>query len=165
MIAFIRYINLNLSWIIECLFLRNVEPLNYFLKITFKLKTSKTLILALSMTTQITAKCENTEKIPIIINLYSDDVCLWGSWSHMLDLLTLLRREITFVTSHWLPTQQRKVREESRVCHNHKPQSFPDTKRKRKPNKRKSNKRTKSTKNSSLFPKRGYSNAKRTEKH
>ena len=41
------------------------------------------------------------------------------------------------------------------------------TKRKRKqtkPNKRKSNKRTKSTKISSLFPKRGYRNAKRTEK-
>ena len=40
------------------------------------------------------------------------------------------------------------VREKSRECHNHKPQPFPDTKRKRnptKPNKRKSNKRTKST--------------------
>ena len=34
-----------------------------------------------------------------------------------------------------------------------------------KPNKRKSNKRTKSTKISSLFPKRGNRNAKRTEKH
>ena len=53
-------------------------------------------------------------------------------------------------------------------CHNRKPQPFPDTKRKRKqtnPNKRKSNKRTKSTKISSLFPKRGNSNAERTEKH
>ena len=53
-------------------------------------------------------------------------------------------------------------------CHNHKPQPFPDTKRKRKqanPNKHKSNKRTKSTKISSLFPKRGNRNAKRTEKH
>ena len=52
----------------------------------------------------------------------------------------------------------KKVREKSRECHNHKPQPFPDTKRKRKqtkPNKRKSNKRTKSTKISSLFPKRG----------
>ena len=42
------------------------------------------------------------------------------------------------------------------------------TKRKRKPtnpNKHKSNKRTKSTKISSLFPKRGNHNAKRTEKH
>ena len=40
-----------------------------------------------------------------------------------------------------------------------KPQPFPDTKRKRKPtnlNKHKPNKRTKSTKISSLFPKRGY---------
>ena len=62
----------------------------------------------------------------------------------------------------------KKVREKSRKCHNHKPQPFPDTKRKRKqtkPNKRKSNKRTKSTKVNSLFPKRGSRNAKRTEKH
>ena len=62
----------------------------------------------------------------------------------------------------------KKVREKSRECHNHKPQLFPDTKRKRKPtnpNKYKSNKRMKSTKISSLFPKRGNRNAKRTEKH
>ena len=61
------------------------------------------------------------------------------------------------------------VREKSRECHNHKPQPFPDTKRKKrkptKPNKHKSNKRTKSTKISSLFPKQGNRNAKRTEKH
>ena len=46
--------------------------------------------------------------------------------------------------------------------------AFLDTKRKRNPtnqNKHKSNKRTKSTKISSLFPKRGNRNAKRTEKH
>ena len=64
--------------------------------------------------------------------------------------------------------KNKKVREKSRECHNHKPQPFPDTKRKRKPtnpNKYKSNKRTKSTKISSLFPKRGNRNAKRTEKH
>ena len=66
---------------------------------------------------------------------------------------------------------QKKVREKSRKCHNHKPQPFPDPKRKRKPtnpNKHKSNKsnkRTKSTKISSLFPKRGNRNTKRTEKH
>ena len=57
----------------------------------------------------------------------------------------------------------KKVREKSRECHNHKPQPFSDTKRKRKqtkPNKRKSNKSTKSTKISSLFPKRGNRNAK-----
>ena len=62
----------------------------------------------------------------------------------------------------------KKVREMSRECHNHKPQPFPDPKRKRKPtnlNKHKSNKRTKSTKISSLFPKRGNRNTKRTEKH
>ena len=64
-------------------------------------------------------------------------------------------------------TTGKKVRETSRECHNHKPQAFPDTKRKSKPtnpNKPKSNKRTKSTKISSLFPRRGNRNAKRTEK-
>ena len=63
---------------------------------------------------------------------------------------------------------KKRVRKKSRECHNHKPQPFPDTKRKRKstnPNKHKSNKRTKTTKISSLFPKRGNCNAKRTEKH
>ena len=63
---------------------------------------------------------------------------------------------------------KKKVGEKSRECHNRKPQPFPDTKRKRKPtnpNKNKSNKRTKSTKISSLFPKRGNRNTKRTEKH
>ena len=63
---------------------------------------------------------------------------------------------------------KKKVREKFRECHNHKPQPFPDPKRKRKPtnpNKHKSNKRTKSTKISSLFPKRGNRNTKRTEKH
>ena len=62
----------------------------------------------------------------------------------------------------------KKVREKSRECHNHKPQPFPDPKRKRTPtnlNKHKPNKRTKSTKISSLFPKRGNRNTKRTEKH
>ena len=63
---------------------------------------------------------------------------------------------------------KKKVREKSRKCHNHKPQPFPDPKRKRKPtnpNKHKSNKRTKSTNISSLFPKRGNRNTKRTKKH
>ena len=62
----------------------------------------------------------------------------------------------------------KKVREKSRECHSHKPQPFPDPKRKRKPtnlNKHKPNKRTKSTKISSLFPKRGNRNTKRPEKH
>ena len=62
----------------------------------------------------------------------------------------------------------KKVREKSRECHNHKPQPFPDPKRKRKStnlNKHKPNKRTKSTKISSLFPKRGNRNTKRTGKH
>ena len=64
--------------------------------------------------------------------------------------------------------KKQKVREKSRECHNHKPQPFPDTKRKRKPtnpNNHKSNKNTKSTKIRTLFPKRGNRNAKRTEKH
>ena len=63
---------------------------------------------------------------------------------------------------------KKKVREKSRECHNHKPQPFPDPKRKRKPtnlNKHKPTKSTKSTKISSLFPKRGNRNTKRTEKH
>ena len=61
--------------------------------------------------------------------------------------------------------RKKRVREKSRECHNHKPQPFPDPKRKRKPtnpNKHKSNKRTKSTKISSLFPKRGNRKTKRT---
>ena len=60
------------------------------------------------------------------------------------------------------------IREKSRESHNYKPQRFPDIKRKRKPtnpNKHKSIKHTKSTKISSLFPKRGNRNAKKTEKH
>ena len=63
--------------------------------------------------------------------------------------------------------KKKTVSEKSSECHNYKPQPFQDTKRKRKPtnpNKHKSNKRTKSTKISSLFPKQGNRNAKRTEK-
>ena len=60
---------------------------------------------------------------------------------------------------------RKKVREKSRECHNHEPQPFQDTKRKINPNMHKSNTRMKSTKISSLFPKRGNRNAKRTEKH
>ena len=70
----------------------------------------------------------------------------------------------------WLTSRlvTKKVREKSRECHNDKPQPFPDPKRKKKPtnlNKHKPNTRTKSTKISSLFPKRGNRNTKRTEKH
>ena len=64
--------------------------------------------------------------------------------------------------------KKKTVREKSRECHNKKSQPFLDTKRKRKPtnpNKHKSNKRTKNTKISSLFPKRGNRNVKKTEKH
>ena len=68
----------------------------------------------------------------------------------------------------WGTNNYKKVRDKSRECHNHKPQPFQDIKRKRKPtnlNKHKPNKRTKSTKISSLFPKRGNRNTKRTGKH
>ena len=64
--------------------------------------------------------------------------------------------------------KEKKVREKSRECQNHKPQPFPDPKRKRQPtnlNKHKPNKRTKSTKISSRFPKRGNRNTKRIKKH
>ena len=80
--------------------------------------------------------------------------CKYGSsWTHYTLLFIHLKK---------------KVREKSRECHNYKPQPFPDPKRKKKPtspNKLKSNKRTKSTKISSLFPKRGNRNTKRTKKH
>ena len=65
----------------------------------------------------------------------------------------------------------KKVREKCLECHNHKLQHFPDTKRERKQTKakqaqiEKKKKNTKSTKISSLFPKRGNRNAKWTEKH
>ena len=52
----------------------------------------------------------------------------------------------SYGNSNWLLVAN-KVREKSRECHNHKPQPFQDTKRKRKPtnpNKHKSNKRTES---------------------
>ena len=86
----------------------------------------------------------------------------------------LRSRQIVHIVPVWLITKTclynfdplkphfyivKKVREKPR-------QPFPDTKRKpTNPNKHKSNKRTKSTKISSLFPKRGNRNTKRTEKH
>ena len=75
---------------------------------------------------------------------------------------------IALCSWHAYHVNKYRVREKARECHNHKPQPFPDTKRKRKqtkPNKHKSNKHTKSIKTSSLFPKQGNRNAKRTEKH
>ena len=77
-------------------------------------------------------------------------------------------RNVTMVSVLRNILYPKKVREKSSTCHNHKPQPFPDPKRKRKPtnlNKHKPNKRTKSTKISSIFPKRGNRNTKRTEKH
>ena len=75
----------------------------------------------------------------------------------------------SFINHHSKTNNHKKeVREKSRECRNSKSQPFPDPKRKRKStnlNKHKLNKRTKSTKISSLFPKRGNRNTKRTEKH
>ena len=79
------------------------------------------------------------------------------------ELTSFATRECAHYNRHC----EKEVREKSRECHNQKPQPFPDPKRKRKPtnlNKHKPNKRTKSTKISSLFPKRGNCNTKRTEK-
>ena len=92
--------------------------------------------------------------------------CTYVQTYHHFYILYQLRIGITISRQHWM--MKKKVREKSRECHNHIPQPFPDTKRKRKPkilNKHKSNKRTKSTKISSLFPKQGNRNAKRTAKH
>ena len=90
------------------------------------------------------------------------DVAL-GRWQHYWSFETFKVEDI-FRSDNG---QKKSKREKTRECHNHKPQPFPDPKRKRKPtnpNKHKSNKRTKSTKISSLFPKRGNRNTKRTEK-
>ena len=79
-----------------------------------------------------------------------------------------MSRSVRKCTSWHVRLMKKRVREKSKECHNHKPQPFPDIKRKRKPtnpNKHKSIKHTKSTTISSLFPKRGNRNAKRTEKH
>ena len=81
---------------------------------------------------------------------------------------TTKQQRVRLTRNPYLSPAQKKVREKSKKCHNHKHQPFPDPKRKRKLtnlNKHKPNKRTKSTKISSLFPKRGNRNTKRTEKH
>ena len=69
----------------------------------------------------------------------------------MVDMFTYPGRTLSSVVQ--INDEKENVREKSRVCHNHKPQPFPNTKRKKKqtePNKRKSNTRTKSTKISFL---------------
>ena len=86
-------------------------------------------------------------------NEYPQQMFLWRNKKNI--VLSNFRFE-QCINDKQLTTEKgkRKVRE----CHNHKPQPFPDTKRKRKltkPNKNKSNKHTKSTKIRSLFPKRG----------
>ena len=59
---------------------------------------------------------------------------------------------------------QKRIREKSGECHNHKPQPFPDLKKPKNLNKHKPNKRTKSTKISSLFPSLGFlPNLKKSE--
>ena len=62
----------------------------------------------------------------------------WQGWRKIYKLASIGTNNINQVN-------KKRVREKSRECHNHKPQPFPDTKRKRKqtkPNKRKSNKCT-----------------------
>ena len=107
-----------------------------------------------------------------------------AAWRNILEKrVTYYGKESQYTTSKFVtPVQEcqgthwqlciyfytKKARENLRERHNHKLQPFPDTKGKRKqtkPNKHKSNKRTKSTKTSSLFPKRGNRNAERSEKH
>ena len=81
----------------------------------------------------------------------------WWSWRHLgFPIGTILA----------IFSLQKRLRENVQGVPQSQTVPFPDPKRKRKqtkPNKRKSNKRTKSTKISSLFPKRGNRNAKRTE--
>ena len=86
---------------------------------------------------------------------------------NMLFVLTLILKLTTLDTSSKLHSLIKKDKRKVQECHKYKPEPLPDTKRKRKqtkPNKRKSNKRMKSTKISSVFPKQGNRNAKRTEK-
>ena len=95
----------------------------------------------------------------IIVTVHNKRIVCLFSFLWMVTVLLQQRMVCIFL---------KKVREKSRECHIHKPQHSPDPKRKRKPtnlNKHKPNKRTKSTKISSLFPKRGNRNTKRTEKH
>ena len=83
------------------------------------------------------------------IHVLLNTVELTRLWLYVLPkAVDLMRSTVVFILVHRYCTQKR-VREKSRECHNHKPQPFPDTKRKRKPtkpNKHKSNKCTKSTK-------------------
>ena len=51
-------------------------------------------------------------------------------------------RRINLMIENIICMKKKKVREKSRECHNHKPQPFPDTKRKRKPKIPKSTNRT-----------------------
>ena len=104
----------------------------------------------------------------LVCLIYKSPRCFLPSFKSTGLSLHEKKRKNTTATILAIFDLQKKVREKSRECHNHKPQPFPDTKRKRKQtnqNKRKSKKRTKSTKISSLFPKRANRDAKRTEKH
>ena len=96
-------------------------------------------------------------------------VCDCGTpWTFLIPFFFQSQNFIYLNEFHIFFQTAKKVREKSRECHNHKPQPFPDPKRKRKPtnlNKQKPNKRTKSTKISSLFPKQGNRNTKRTVIH
>ena len=132
-------------------------------------------------------KWDSSGSLMTYVNIYPRHLLIWSTMStHDLIYIDLHIHIWNVISQCWVSTPlshiwsttlttfdppqylQKKVREKSRECHNHKPQSFPDPKRKRKPtnpNKHKSKKLTKSTKISSLFPKWGNHNTKKTEKH
>ena len=117
-------------------------------------------------------KCPET-----IASAFNDYCTRWCKREHVesnglnnwkLKIFKISDERVLFYSDNLDLLPPKKVKEKSRECHDHKSKPFPDTKRKRKPtnpNKHKSNKRTKSTRISSLPPKRGNRNAKRTEKH
>ena len=131
-----------------------------FLNLIINLKNSKFSLQNLKLSL---ARCHSVTLIHG--NKLSIKICLNVRESDRKCFFTCFR---TYKTTFRKNPSQKNVREKSRECHNYKPQPFPELKRKRKltnPNKNKSNKRSKITKISSLFPKRGNRNAKRTEKH
>ena len=104
-------------------------------------------------------------KLSLLVSLLGYIFC---TWLFLGIFITIFKIRFSTSLGQVNTYLKKRVREKSKECHNHKPQPFPDPKRKRKPtnpNKHKSNKRTKSTKITSLSPKRGNRNTKRTEKH
>ena len=126
----------------------------------------------LSLRKKLCTQLKTVNKVFTIVQIIFN--FLWDHWAHcgIFENGVLLMYTLEGLSSVALllmkSLNKKKVKEKSRECHNHKLQPFPDPKRKRKPtnlNKHNLNKHTKSTKISSLFPKRGNRNTKRTEKH